>query len=289
MPRRHRLLHRRRVRQRRAVSRSDLGTAVADARRAIGTTTARPFIFVSPQNDVPPFSTIEWDLDELDAFFQFIVDNYPVDPRRMYLTGMSQGGRGVLQYINAHPRRFTAAAPMPGGRSFASGSAARSRTPRCGSFHGEDDNNANLGPACSAPARWSSVEHMYENPDLYPADQPASIAAQASPPPAGPDDDVLRRPVTSSWYRRSIRSASASRPRSGRRDQGCGIAADCREYSAANDADGIYSWFLAIDRPEVVAPDDLEVPGDRADSSSRRRSSTTMRSRSTGRRPTAPR
>ena len=29
----------------------------------------RPFIFVSPQNDVPPFSTTEWNIAELDAFF----------------------------------------------------------------------------------------------------------------------------------------------------------------------------------------------------------------------------
>src|SRR5690606_30180614 len=41
--------------------------------------------------------------------------------------------------------------------------------------------------------------------------------------------------------------------------QGCGIPASFREYTAALDPDGVYSWFLSLDRPRVEAPPDALV------------------------------
>jgi hypothetical protein len=217
----------------------------------------RPFIFVSPQNDVPPFSTIEFNLLELEAFFQFIVDNYPVDPRRMYLTGMSQGGRAVLQYTNAHPRQFTAVTPLPGGVIFPTEVGCNLQDTALWVFHGEDDNNANLGPGTFSPCWMVQVEHMYQHPDLYPG-YAACTNRVGQPHPQG-RMSMFYNVGHFAWVQAIDPVGSGFPQQEWASDQGCGIAADFREYSAANDSDGIYSWFLALDRPDVTAPDDTDV------------------------------
>jgi pimeloyl-ACP methyl ester carboxylesterase len=145
--------------------------------------TQRPFIMVSPQNPVPTFSAQEWDLDDLDAFFQFVIDNYPVDPRRLYLTGMSQGGRGTMQYVAAHPRRFTAAVPTPGGSVGFAASCEFADT-AFWVFHGEDDQDGNLGPGVFNPCDQVEMLYMYNNPDEYP-DEPECVTALGEPRPVG--------------------------------------------------------------------------------------------------------
>ena len=224
--------------------------------------TLRPFIVVSPQNPVPPGSTTEWDLDRLDAFFQFVLDNYPVDPRRLYLTGMSQGGRGTLQYVGAHPRRFAGAASMPGGQVDAGISCGFEDTAFWW-FHGEDDNDGHLGPGVFNPCLMVEASDQYDNPGDYPQ-YPACVAATGQPRPDGRFTMFYDVPH-SSWIPSidpiGVGFAAAEWPS----DQGCGIDIEFREYSSANDPDGIYSWFLSLDRPDVIAPDDLSVPGDGAD------------------------
>ena len=224
--------------------------------------TLRPFIVVSPQNPVPPGSTIEWDLDELDAFFQYVIDNYPVDPRRLYLTGMSQGGRGTLQYVAEYPRRFAAAASMPGGIVQPAVSCTFQDTAFWW-FHGEDDNDGHLGPGVFNPCAMVELASMYDNPSGYPQ-YPDCVAAVGQPRPDGRMTMFYDVPH-SSWINAidpiNVGFPGAEWPS----DQGCGIDIEFREYSAANDSDGIYSWFLSIDRPDVIAPDDLDVPGDGAD------------------------
>ncbi|MBX7082463.1 MAG: hypothetical protein K1X88_24875 [Nannocystaceae bacterium] len=217
---------------------------------------ARPFIMVSPQNDVPTFSQQEWDLDELSSFFQFVLDNYPVDPRRMYLTGMSQGGRGTMQYVQANPRQFTAAVPTPGGQVGGLLSCDFADT-AFWVFHGEDDQDGNLGPGVFNPCDQVEMLYAYNNPDQYPAD-PACVAAVGQPRPVG-RMTMYYNVAHSSWVQTIDPINSGFPAAEWASDQGCGFDVEFREYSAANDADGIYSWFLALDRPDVTAPDDSDV------------------------------
>ncbi|MEX1365593.1 MAG: hypothetical protein AB1Z98_20870 [Nannocystaceae bacterium] len=216
---------------------------------------SRPFIMVSPQHPVPPFSTGQWNVDQLDDYLQFIVDNYPVDQRRMYLIGMSQGGRGVLQYTQAHPRRFTAVAPAPGGNVLNDASCYFQDT-ALWVFHGEDDTDGNLGPGVFSPCNMVNVAYQYENPGLYGSAQCQAIVGQPRPPGRL---TMFYDVGHFAWVPTVDPIGSGFGANEWASDQGCGIPATFREYEAALDPDGVYSWFLSLDRPRVVAPDDLLV------------------------------
>ena len=143
----------------------------------------RPFIVISPQNPVPPFSSGPWNLANLDAFFEYIVDNYPVDPRRLYLIGMSQGGRGTLQYTQAYPRRFAAVAPAPGGVVESADASCYFQDTALWVFHGENDSEGILGAGVFNPCNMVGVAYQYENPGLYVASpQCQSIVGEPRPP-----------------------------------------------------------------------------------------------------------
>jgi hypothetical protein len=69
-----------------------------------------PMVFVTPhcpRNNV-------WEPDAVRILAENIVKEYPVDPKRLYLTGFSMGGRGVWDTILEHPDVFAAAAPLAG-------------------------------------------------------------------------------------------------------------------------------------------------------------------------------
>ena len=73
-----------------------------------------PFIIVSPQC---PEGQI-WSNDLLLALLDEIESKYPVDTRRVYLTGLSMGGFGTWSLGLSHPERFAAIAPICGGGEF---------------------------------------------------------------------------------------------------------------------------------------------------------------------------
>jgi predicted peptidase len=73
-----------------------------------------PFIVVSPQ--CPPGQ--HWSDDSLLALLDHIEATYPVDPHRVYLTGLSMGGFGAWSLGINHPDRFAALAPICGGGNF---------------------------------------------------------------------------------------------------------------------------------------------------------------------------
>lgn len=216
----------------------------------------RPFIVVSPQHPVPPGSITEWDVDMLDDFVQFVVDEYPVDQRRMYLIGMSQGGRATLQHTQAHARRFTAVAPTPGGAVDPDASCWFEDT-ALWLFHGEDDADGNLGPGVFAPCGMVGVAYQYDNPGLY-VGNPQCVAIDGQPRP--PARLTMFYDVGHfSWVYTVNPIDLGFAASEWASDQGCGLAAPFREYSAALDSDGVYSWFLSLDRPGVVAPADLTI------------------------------
>ena len=69
-----------------------------------------PFIVVSPQCPKEQW----WSPDVLSALLDEIVANYAVDEGRIYLTGLSMGGRGTWTLATACPERFAAIAPVCG-------------------------------------------------------------------------------------------------------------------------------------------------------------------------------
>lgn len=70
-----------------------------------------PFIVVSPQCPADQ----AWDIEALDTLLTHLLKTEPVDPHRVYLTGLSMGGYGTWAWISAHPDRFAAAVPICGG------------------------------------------------------------------------------------------------------------------------------------------------------------------------------
>jgi predicted peptidase len=53
-----------------------------------------------------------WSISLLNALLDEVIDNYPVDPSRIYLTGLSMGGYGTWRWATAHPERFAVIAPV---------------------------------------------------------------------------------------------------------------------------------------------------------------------------------
>jgi predicted peptidase len=70
-----------------------------------------PFIVVSPQ--CPDGET--WSSEVLLNLLDAVMAKYPVDPHRVYLTGLSMGGYGSWSLGLEHPERFAAIAPICGG------------------------------------------------------------------------------------------------------------------------------------------------------------------------------
>ena len=63
--------------------------------------------------------------------------NYQVDPRRVYVTGLSMGGFGTWDAIRRHPEKFAAAAPLSGGGNREQGSLLKDMP--VWAYHGADD------------------------------------------------------------------------------------------------------------------------------------------------------
>jgi predicted peptidase len=71
-----------------------------------------PFIFIAPQC----IGNAYWGsyTESLSAFLDFILETYPVDRRRVYLTGLSMGGTGTWMFAMARPNTFAAIMPVCG-------------------------------------------------------------------------------------------------------------------------------------------------------------------------------
>ncbi|MCL4202768.1 MAG: prolyl oligopeptidase family serine peptidase [Pirellulaceae bacterium] len=58
-----------------------------------------------------PTPVLRWTLELIDH----LAERYPVDPRRIYLSGLSMGGFGVWELLARRPRQFAAAVIICGG------------------------------------------------------------------------------------------------------------------------------------------------------------------------------
>jgi predicted peptidase len=71
-----------------------------------------PFIALSPQCPGESWWTME--LEALTILLDEIINHYPVDTARIYLTGLSMGGQGTWELAMRQPDRFAAIAPICG-------------------------------------------------------------------------------------------------------------------------------------------------------------------------------
>ena len=72
-----------------------------------------PCIMVGPQC---PDTTIWYGcMESLTAFVNYAIEKYPVDRKRVSLTGLSMGGYGSFLLAECHPELFSAVAPVCGG------------------------------------------------------------------------------------------------------------------------------------------------------------------------------
>jgi len=96
-----------------------------------------PAVVVSPQCP----SGMRWENDTMVEALNALLDDattrYRVDPKRVYLTGLSMGGFGTWALAAAHPERFAAIAPVCGGGD--PDDAVRLRRLPIWAFHGAKD------------------------------------------------------------------------------------------------------------------------------------------------------
>ncbi|MCC6895034.1 MAG: prolyl oligopeptidase family serine peptidase [Anaerolineae bacterium] len=139
-----------------------------------------PFIVVSPQ--CPRYSWWTLHTGALKSLTETIIADYPVDPSRVYLTGLSMGGYGSWTLGASYPELFAAVAPICGG-GVASEVAGLKDVP-VWAFHGELDDV--VPPHCSRDmvaalqkaggdvklTLYPDLQHnswtaTYDNPELY--------------------------------------------------------------------------------------------------------------------------
>ena len=103
---------------------------------------SRPFIVLAPQHrEDPPSFCME--AKEIDAFLRFAIKHYDVDPRRVYLTGLSCGAIGLWNYLGTHGDELVAAAVPIAGDGIGAvelAGCALGRVP-IWAFHGSADEN----------------------------------------------------------------------------------------------------------------------------------------------------
>lgn len=144
-----------------------------------------PFIVVSPQ--CPADSDWGVLIDDLIALLDHIAINFAVDRTRVYLTGLSMGGRGAYQLAFLAPHRFAAMAVISARRPDVLRSPDRASALKhipTWIFHGAQDSRTPVSEAqemdkalreCSGDVRltiYPDAGHdawtrTYDNPELY--------------------------------------------------------------------------------------------------------------------------
>jgi predicted peptidase len=139
-----------------------------------------PFIIASPQ--CPADSWWLAELDGLKALLDYLIENYPVDSRRVYLTGLSMGGHGAWEFGMAYPEYLAGLAPICGG-----GNPNRAHLLKdvpVWAFHGAKDTRVPLSESqrmvdalqsCGGNVKltiYPDADHdswteTYDNPELY--------------------------------------------------------------------------------------------------------------------------
>ncbi len=96
--------------------------------------TRHPFVVLAPQSATGYPGT-----DEVEAFVSYALEAYPIDPERIYLTGLSAGAGTVWGYLAAQPERGAAAFIISGRGARVAASAAHFSSVPLWVFHGARD------------------------------------------------------------------------------------------------------------------------------------------------------
>ncbi len=108
-----------------------------------------------------PESSESADREPLELVIELIdklIDKNPIDPNRIYLTGLSMGGFGTWIAISRYPERFAAAIPVCGGGDVNAIAATRAAV---WAFHGDADR---IVPASRSRQMISALEKAGEKP-----------------------------------------------------------------------------------------------------------------------------
>lgn len=96
-----------------------------------------PLVYVAPQT-----TGAYWPPDRVVAVVRDALKRWPIDPRRIVLTGISDGATGVWDTLKAYPRCFAAGVPMSGMTELAGLGPIRD-VPQW-VFHGELDDDTDV-------------------------------------------------------------------------------------------------------------------------------------------------
>lgn len=97
-----------------------------------------PYIVVSPQCKANTW----WDVPSLNVLYDDIVKQYNIDPKSIYITGLSMGGYGTWDWVAAYPSRFAAAVPICGAGPVAKACGLKDKP--IWVFHNADDPTVNV-------------------------------------------------------------------------------------------------------------------------------------------------
>lgn len=96
-----------------------------------------PIVYVAPQT-----AYAYWPPTRIAAAVRDALTRFPIDPKRIYLTGISDGATGVWDAMKTWPQCFAAAVPMSGMTEVA-GLAPIAHVPQW-MFHGAKDNDTDV-------------------------------------------------------------------------------------------------------------------------------------------------
>jgi predicted peptidase len=96
-----------------------------------------PLVYIAPQT-----TNAYWPPDRVAAVVRDALRRWPIDPRRIYLTGISDGATGVWDALKAFPRCFAAGVPMSGMTEMVGLGSIRD-VPQW-VFHGSDDDDTDV-------------------------------------------------------------------------------------------------------------------------------------------------
>lgn len=105
-----------------------------------------PFIVVAPSCPLNPTGGQVWEPERLLHLLDEVALTNRVDPKRIYVTGLSMGGFAAIELAAAHPDRIAAIAPLSAGEN--PELASRLKAMPAWFFHGADDH--------SVPPRYST-------------------------------------------------------------------------------------------------------------------------------------
>ncbi|MEO7324283.1 MAG: hypothetical protein ABIW82_05595 [Dokdonella sp.] len=96
-----------------------------------------PLVYIAPQT-----TDAYWPPDRVVAVVRDALNHWRIDSRRIYLTGISDGGTGVWDALKAYPRCFAAGVPMSGMTELAGLGPIRD-VPQW-VFHGAEDDDTDI-------------------------------------------------------------------------------------------------------------------------------------------------